>query len=179
MPHAFRAPLPPVPKLNDCSTITLDASSRHESLRDSEALLLFLSASLLTRPWALLEMLIAIASDVPIIAINAPLSRSYDHEDAMVLLTHLDTELELRNPGASKLLLDHGVDLCDAAFRLSTVMPSIISVDFNPSQSRSNILASVLAVVDQINIAQPQSAAIPYDPDAQAKWLAARGPPPF
>ena len=46
-------------------------------------------------------------------------------------------------PGAASLLSSHGIDLEDAAYKLSVRIPSIISKDFNSHASR-NILAATM-----------------------------------
>ena len=57
-------------------------------------------------------------------------------------LTHLDTQLELVNPGASEQLALHGFpDLAEAAWLLTNTLPSIISIPFNAGAS-STILAA-------------------------------------
>jgi len=87
------------------------------------------------------------------------------------LLTHLDTQLERLNPGASELLISHGFELRDAAWRLSSVVPKIISVDFATGASR-NVLNATLADLKETM----QRATAVALPDKEA-WLAARPPP--
>lgn len=67
----------------------------------------------------------------------------YDYGDAVDMLTHLDTMLDQRNPGASSVLRAHDVDIIDCAFKLSRVVPHLISVEFNPSASKNMIAASI------------------------------------
>ena len=73
----------------------------------------------------------------------------------MRLLKHLDTQLDAVNPGACDLLRSEGVDPVDAAFKLSVVLPSIISVPFNSSASANAIQAAVADIADAISGAAP------------------------
>ena len=73
------------------------------------------------------QMYTAIQADIPIVAI-AVAGKGYDFADAVRLLTSLDTALEIVNPGACGLLRNEGVDIEDVAYKLSSVLPSIISV---------------------------------------------------
>ena len=73
----------------------------------------------------------------------------------MRLLKHLDTQLDAVNPGACDLLRSEGVDPVDAAFKLSIVLPSIISVPFNSSASANAIHAAVADIADAISGAAP------------------------
>lgn len=69
------------------------------------------------------------STDGPVLScIRGACDRRYDFEATQKQLTFLDSELESVNQGASKLLLHHGLAPVDAAFSLSQVVPSIISV---------------------------------------------------
>ena len=59
-------------------------------------------------------------------------------------MTHLDQEIEIVNPGAAQLLMRFAADPQDVAYRLSEVLPSIISVDFNPNASSFVLDAMVM-----------------------------------
>ena len=82
-----------------------------EQVRESDVLLFFQSRSVLERPYCLLELHTAVTAGVPIVAVNVRGGNEYSHADAEHLLRYLDTELEVRIPGASRLLQKHGVDL--------------------------------------------------------------------
>ena len=60
----------------------------------------------------------------------------------MDFLLHFDERIETANPGASKLLMENGVDPVDVAYVLSGALPNIISTDFNPNGSSRQIQAS-------------------------------------
>ena len=143
-----------------------------QHVKESDVLLLFQTKGLFTRPWCLLEVYTAVEAMVPIVTVNVKGFHPYDFEDALRCLTFLDTELEKRNPGASKLLADHGVDVVDCAHKLSSVVPNIISVDFNPSGSRNNIMACLLDVVDSMQRAVPAEVTT-----TREEFLAKRGSP--
>ena len=81
--------------------------------------------------------------------------KGYDFAEAVRLLKHLDTQLDAVNPGACDLLRSEGVDPVDAAFKLSVVLPSIISVPFNSSASANAIHAAVADIADAISGAAP------------------------
>ena len=108
------------------------------------------SKSVLSRPYVLLELLTALKADVPIICLAvAGGTHSHDHAEALTFLTHLDTTLEQRNPGASKLLAKHGwPDLTEAALLLSHALPSRISIQFRSGDS-SNVMSATVADLTQ------------------------------
>ena len=141
----------------------------------SDVLLLFQSANVLTRPFCLLELNAAIAAKVPIIAINVRGGNEYSFDDSMHFLRYLDVELEQRNPDAGKLLTKHGVDITHLAYTLSMVVPSLISIDFNPSGSRNALRASLLDIIKAMRTAEP----FLFDAADQTKeeWLTVRGDP--
>jgi hypothetical protein len=125
-----------------------------DSVRDSDVLVIVQSAEILTRPWCLLEMVAAVDAGVPIIAISVS-GKGYNFAEATSLLTHLDTQLDTVNPGACDLLRQNGVEPLDAAFKLSTAVPNIISLPFNSSGSTNAIRASLLDIVAAMNAVKP------------------------
>ena len=178
-----------------------------QDVANSDVLLLFQSANVLTRPYCLLELDAAIAAKVPIIAINVRGGNEYSFDDSMHFLRYLDVELERRNPDAGnargvvgikgvggsrfdpkvrhlsvyfppmagKLLAQHGIDMTHLAYTLSMVVPSLISIDFNPSGSRNALRATLLDIIKAMRTAEP----FMLDAADQTKeeWLAARGNP--
>ena len=83
-----------------------------QHVEESDALVLLQSAEVLLRPWCLFELCTAINSGVPIVAV-AVASKGYDFADAGRLMLHLDSLLEGRNPGASKVLTAQvGITCC-------------------------------------------------------------------
>jgi hypothetical protein len=147
---------------------TADLTSLLDHVRDSGVLAIIQSANVLERPWCLLELYAAIEAGVPIIAISVQ-GKGYDFARAAELMLHLDTELERVNPGACAMLRKEGVDPVDAAFKLSTVLPSIISVKFDSSGSANSINASLLDIVDAMKAAKP----VPIK-ETQHEWLQSR-----
>jgi hypothetical protein len=137
-------------------------------VRDSDVLVIVQSAEILTRPWCLLEMVAAVDAGVPIVAI-AISGKGYNFAEATSLLTHLDTQLDAINPGACALLRQNGVEPIDAAFKLSTAVPCMISLPFNSSASSNAIHASLLDIVAAMNIAKP----MPQQTERQ-EWMQSR-----
>jgi len=76
---------------------------------------------------------------------------------------------------AGKLLAQHGIDITHLAYTLSMVVPSLISIDFNPSGSRNALRATLLDIIKAMRTAEP----FMLDAADQTKeeWLAARGNP--
>ena len=171
-----------------------DLSKLLGHVKASNVLVILQSAEVLHRPWCLIEMYTAIKHQVPIIAITgdsrlcrwyrAPCQadtcllhlrtttvagKDYDFSTASNFLMNLDTMLEEANPGACAMLNAEGVDLVDAAYQLSSVLPRIISVPFNPSASSNYINAALLDIVSATEVAVPAVVATRLD-----GWLVAR-----
>ena len=114
----------------------------------------------------------ALENAIPILAVSVA-SKNYDFADAGELMLHLDTELDKNNPGAAKVLTETGIDLKRAAWMLSTTIPNVISVQFNPSGSQNSIMAALLDLVEGMR------AAAPVSPDKTFEdWLSGRGAQP-
>jgi hypothetical protein len=103
-------------------------------------------------------MVAAVDAGVPIVAI-AVSGKGYNFATATKLLTHLDTQLDAINPGACDLLRQNGVEPLDAAFKLSTAVPNMISLPFDSSASSNAIHASLLDIVTAMNTAKPMAQA--------------------
>ena len=88
---------------------------------------------------------------------------------ALDFLTHFDEDIEIVNPGAAALLLEHGVDPVDVAWRLSNVLPSIISTDFNPNGSANSIKAAIQDLKAAMSKAYPVRSII-----SKEAWLERR-----
>ena len=110
-----------------------------EHVKASDVLVLLQTKSVFERPWVIMELHTAIMHNVPIVALNISNSYPYDFDAALDFLTHFETEIDVANPDAASFLVDHGVDPLDVAWRLSTVLPSIISTAFNPNGSTNAI----------------------------------------
>ena len=87
----------------------------------------------------------------------------------MDFLLHFDERIETVNPGASKILMENGVDPVDVAYVLSDALPNIISTDFNPNGSSRQIQASLEDLVDQMRNAKPIAPTI-----TKEEWLEKR-----
>jgi hypothetical protein len=144
-----------------------------DHVRASNVLVLLQTKSVLERPWVILELYTAITSDVPICGLNIQNAFPYDYGVALDFLTYFDKEIEIANPGAAALLLEHGVDPVDVAYRLSTVLPSIISTDFNPNGSANAINAAMMDLQAAMARAAPFPVTI-----GKEEWLEKRGTVP-
>jgi hypothetical protein len=82
-------------------------------------------------------------------------SYTYDYGEALDFLTHFDEDIDIVNPGAAALLLEHGVEPVDVAWRLSNVLPFIISTDFNPNGSSNLIKAAIQDLKAAMSRADP------------------------
>ena len=70
-------------------------------------------------------------------------------------LEKLETEIEAINPGASAVLVGNDIDVGELAWKLSSTLPNIISIGFNPSASRNVLAGSVTDVIEAIQKAKP------------------------
>jgi len=125
--------------LNDLSKLT-------QHVRDSKCLLLLQTRSVLTRPWCLLELKTAIDEGVPIVGVSIVSGASpYDFAQAGSLMAHLDTLLPDGKAQDAEAL---GIDVLDAAYKLSNTIPNIISVSLNMNQSRGMLAATVNDIIE-------------------------------
>ena len=102
------------------------------------------------RPWVIMELYTAITNRVPIVALNVQNANPYNYKTASEFLLYFDKDIDIANPGAAQLLIDHGVDPLDCAYLLSEAIPNIISIDFNPNGSARQIQASLADLVEAV-----------------------------
>ena len=109
--------------------------TRH--VRESAVLVLVQSKNVLSRPYCLLELLIAIKYQVPIVGLCLTgVAAQYNYAEAQYWLTNLDNHLKHTQTNAATLLAEHGFeDLTEVAYLLSTSVPARISVPFQPGAS--------------------------------------------
>ena len=143
-----------------------------EDVKNSQCLVLFQTAGVLTRPWGLLELYTAVTGGVPIVCLNVKGPNAYDYGDALSYMTHIDSELEVANPGAQKFMESNGVDLGELAFLLANTIPNCISVDFNPRGSKNSIEASLKDLIQAVDAAAVHE----LPPVSKEEWLAQRPP---
>jgi hypothetical protein len=91
----------------------------------SDALVLLQSKGVLSRPWVIMELYTAVTKGVPIVALNVLNANPYDYATAAEFLLHFDRDIDIANPGAAQLLIDHGVDPLDCAYLLSEALPNM------------------------------------------------------
>ena len=77
-----------------------------DGVHKSEVVVVLATRSYLTRPWCLLELWEASQKNIPVIVMPVA-GRGYDKEDSRLLIRNLETELEMRNPGALDDIEDH------------------------------------------------------------------------
>ena len=121
-----------------------------EYVKSSNVLVLLQSKSVLMRPWVIMELYTAITNRVPIVALNVQNANPYNYKTASEFLLYFDKDIDIANPGAAQLLIDHGVDPLDCAYLLSEAIPNIISIDFNPNGSARQIQASLADLVEAV-----------------------------
>lgn len=150
-----------------------DLSRLKDHVRESKCILLLQTRGVLARPWCLLELVTAIDLGIPIVgvAITSGIA-SYNFAVASDFMTHLDATLDA---GTQEKLVALGVDIKEAAFKLSNTLPNIISVPLNMNESRNILAARVADIAGAMD-----KAVLPAVPSDKAAWLAARGnaPPP-
>ena len=147
-----------------------DLSRLVDHVNESSCIIVVQTESVLTRPFCLLELSAAVREGVPIIGVTIEgRANRYSFEESNDFLMHLDTELDLRNPGASETLAKFGIeDLRDLAYRLSSTVPLIISVSLNVGGSSNMLKAAVADLADAMKEAtMPQR--VPFD-----EWLRLR-----
>ena len=106
---------------------------------ESEVLILMQTSEVIARPWMILEVHTAVTHNIPIVALFIR-GKGYDFDKSPQVLSHLDTQLDQLNPGASKVLRQFGVEPIDAAHLLSQVIPNIISIELNTSASKKVLM---------------------------------------
>ena len=157
----------------------LGAHSAAQHVRECGALILVQSASTLTEPCCIMEVLAAIDARVPIVGVRL---EGYALESAGALLTHLERSLEASAPGSAEALRQLGVpDLDDASWKLANTVPTMASIALDVHASRGMVSATMDDVVHALRTAAPVEL-----PD-KAGWLeqrmvarlaaAATGPP--
>ena len=133
-----------------------DLSQLCRHVRQSEVLVLIQSKSVLTRPYCLLELLTAMDAGVPIVSVFLEKHAfPYDYAAAASFLNGLDTALAHANPDADALLVEHGHDLVQAAYKLSSRLPKVISVHLDTCASRNILNATVQDLVAAMRHAVP------------------------
>ena len=123
----------------------------------SDVLVLFQTRDLLTRPWCLVEIYTALTEGVPIVAVCVAGAFPYNFADAQYFLDNLEAELEVRNPGASDVVRQAGVNVAAMAKLLRENLPNIISKRWEPGASEAVLAAQLEDIVRAMeNSRQPQ-----------------------
>ena len=111
---------------------------------------MLLTNEVFTRPWCVLEVCEAIQHNIPIVPLavkNKGLSE-YNFEQNAQFLMAWDLEIEARNPGALKVVVEYGMDPTTVAFLLSGVA-TLIAQEFNPHASDNVLAATIADIVDR------------------------------
>ena len=147
----------------------VDLDQMQEQVRESKCVLLLQSQFVLTRLWRIVELVTAIDAGVPIVGVLiTPREHQYDFAYARTFMTHLDTLLHANTRAQLHAL---GIDTVDAAFKLSSIIPSIISVPLDLNDTA--LTARLNEIVGAMDRAVPH--ALTEDRDT---WLARRGSAP-
>ena len=142
-----------------------------DHVRSSDVLVLIQSSDVLSRPWCLLELLTAIDAGVPIVGVAITAGpAAYDFRAAAAFMGELDVPGRL-DASAAQLLDEHGHTLEDAAWKLSSVLPQVISVPLDPFASRAVLAATVHDTVEAMRAARRGQL-----PD-KTEWLRSRERP--
>ena len=91
----------------------------------------------------LVEIYTALTQNVPIVAVRVAGAFPYDFADAQHFLEHFESELESRNPGASEVVRQAGIDVAKMGKLLRERVPYIISRTYEPHAS-TNVLDAQL-----------------------------------
>ena len=91
----------------------------------------------------LVEIYTALTQNVPIVAVRVAGAFPYDFEDAQQFLANFESELESRNPGASDVVRQAGIDVAEMGKLLQERVPCIISRTYEPYAS-ANVLDAQL-----------------------------------
>ena len=137
--------------------VFLDSDDLHnlrklkEAVIQSDVLILLQSARVLERPWCLIELATALDHGVPIVGVSLTTGHApYNFSDATNFLLTLETTLAERNPGAAGVLAENDVALEDLSWKLSSTLPAIISIGFNPSASKAVLGGTTSDIVDAV-----------------------------
>ena len=142
--------------------IFLDSDDLHdltrlkEAVTESDVLVLLQSARVLERPWCLIEIATALDHDIPIVGVSLTTGGyAYDFAAAAELLQTLERSLNQANPGALELLAKNDINVDDLTWKLSSTIPEMISVGFNPSASKNVLAATIADIVHAVRSAKP------------------------
>ena len=143
-----------------------DASSQEDEygilingVARSATLVLLQSKNVLTSPWVLLEVFMALRNGVPVIPVLLN-GRGYDFDDAKAFLADLPAQLEQRSPGGLEELQTQlrrlnayerlRMTVQQVQSRLSDTVPNKISVHFNPAGTENQVHASIRDLHDRL-----------------------------
>lgn len=128
-------------------------------IRRSRALVLVQTRSVLTRPFVLLEIYMALKLRLPIVPVTITeeghLGDGYAFEAAKKFLATLEEQLAATNPGAIELMVDflntQGDSIANLQRMLSQTLPNIISIPLTPEGTPNHWLAVVQDILDKIS----------------------------
>jgi len=152
-----------------------DLRELQESVRDSEVLVVLQSASVLRRPYVLLELYTAVQAKVPIVGVALTAGEAaFDFDGAGLFLEGLESTLDAANPGSSAVLTKAGVRLPDASRVLASTVPHVISIALNQGASRNVLNATLADIVEACRAAKPLA---PAEPPVRGEFSGRRSPP--
>ena len=124
------------------------------AIERSEAVMLVQTASVLYRPWTLLQVYTALCLEKPLICVHVE-QGGYDHFAAKQLLANLREQLDLASPGAyaatRKLLHERSLSFDRMQQALLACIPAVISISYAPGGSANHADAVVQDIASRLN----------------------------
>jgi len=141
-----------------------------KTLKGYGALVLFLTPEVYTRPYVLCELYTAVCASVPIVTVEV-VGKGFDYKHEAEFLKYLDKQLDVRNPGATSVLLETypNLDMIDVAYQLSNVLPLIIAKKFTPDGDSLSLQGTFASIAQAIKTAK-----VMHPPISKDLWLATR-----
>ena len=119
----------------------------------------------------LVEIYTALTEGVPIVAVCVAGAFPYNFADAQYFLDNLETELEVRNPGASDVVRQAGVSIPAMAKLLRESLPNIISKRWEPSASEAVLAAQLEDIIRAMESTSRQEEHVDSDSDGRPSPL--------
>ena len=115
----------------------------------------------------LLEIHTAVTHGVPIVSVLVSNQYRYSFGAAQRFLDGFEGQLEEQNPGASNVLLAHGVTLGVMGQMLREHIPNIIAKILEPSASANVLSAQITDIIDAMEYARLRAHPPPSPPPEQ------------
>jgi len=128
-----------------------DLNKLKQAMAESCCVVLLLTEQVLTRPWCLVELMVAVQHHIPIVPVELD-GKRYDYELSKRFLAQsaFGQALELLNPGAVDELQRQGFDPQDMANALSSTIPYLLSTRYFPQGTKEVRDAAVNNIAHRI-----------------------------